>query len=1092
MYVNLHSHTFYSILDGYSSPDDLCARAAEIGMPGIAITDHGTLAGARDFQKAADKHGIKPVIGCEMYISPTDRFDRRPVKQREDNTQLYNHLIVLGKNQQGYETLSNLSTTAWKEGLYYKPRIDKELLAENNEGLIVLSGCMNGLIAKAIAKEDMELAEEHTRWFKGLFGDDFYMEIQSHNPPEINAGLMAMARKFDVKPVATLDCHFTTAEDRVAEELLLILSTSPKVGKDVDFAKSTKMDIWDRLNYLYPERVISFEKLDLYLQDVRELNESLSEAGLEPEELIDNTLGILEKIGDYERYEGVNLLPVVSDDPYETLRKACLSSERITPELTERLYNEELPVIKEKDFASYFLIVADLVAFAKASGIMVGPGRGSAAGSAICYLLGITDVDPVKHKLLFGRFINRERNDYPDIDIDFQDDRRWEVKEYAARKYKNIASVSTFSMFTGSGTVRDVARTFRIPLGEVEQALANVDTLEDFYYSTDPATRDFKLKYPEIEVYCRKLQGRIRSVGMHAAGIVVSSEPIDKYAPVEYRKSKDSVNKEYLPVIALDKKSVEALGLLKIDLLGLKALSVLSTALESIKDRHFKEIKLLDIPFDDADVYKMLSDGYTRGVFQAEAGPYTNALKSMVVENFDELSASTALVRPGAMNTIGEEYIERKHGRRPTIYANETYRKITEETFGVIVYQEQVMQAMNEIAGMSWATADKVRKIIGSKGDVEQFEEYREAWMDGAVNNGKLDPAYAEKLWHDFEAHAGYSFNKSHSVAYSYLTYWSAWLKFHYPTEFMAAVLQHEGDKKALTTYLLEARRLGIKMMLPDINRSEKSFALDGNGIRFGLTNIKFIADAAASAIIAGRPFRSYQQFYEYASAKNSGLSSRIIGAVNKVNAAPFGDNPRRDVRANMYEYLGVPYFDDSWMTEESRARMTPCGHLDPEGSAIIYGIVNDITTKPGANWTRIEVVDDSGVATFFAGKNPPVEEGGMYAMITGKKSILDAVLLNEIQETDKVWAKYLMAKKISLAETAHLVLEFKGRRTKAGKNMATVIMVNSKMELISLLVFPQQYAAGLKHMKPGSLVEIQVGYTKDGTSFVDRVRGME
>jgi len=308
----------------------------------------------------------------------------------------------------------------------------------------------------------------------------------------------------------------------------------------------------------------------------------------------------------------------------------------------------------------------------------------------------------------------------------------------------------------------------------------------------------------------------------------------------------------------------------------------------------------------------------------------------------------------------------------------------------------------------------------------------------------------------------------------------------------MAAVLQHEGDKKMLTTYLLEARRLGITMMLPDINRSKKSFALDGNGIRFGLTNIQYIADAACKAIMDGRPYRSYADFKQHAAVKGSGLSSRIVSAVNKVNAASFGDNPRRDVRENMYEYLGVPYFDDEWMTEDARARLTPAGSYDEKNPAIMYGLVIDITTKPGASWTRIEIVDDSGMASFFAGKEPPVEVGKMYAYIAGNKNILDAVELNEIRESDKIWAKYLLAKKVELAPGAHLVVEFKGRKTKAGKMMATAILVDHELNLKSLLVFPQQYGAGLKHMKPGNLVEVTTGYTKDGTPFVDRVRSIQ
>jgi DNA polymerase-3 subunit alpha len=1092
VYVNLHSHSFYSVLDGFSSPEELAARAKELGLPALALTDHGTLSGNRDFQAACLKEGIKPILGCEMYLSPTDRFDRSAGKDK--SIQAYNHLIVIGKNESGYENLSSLSTLAWREGFYNKPRIDREALADHAEGLIVLSGCLNGVIAKAIDRGDEEAALDWTRWFKDTFGDDFYMEIQSHNPPQINAGLMKLARQFDIKPTVTLDCHFSRAEDRVAEEMLLILSTKPKrrAADDWSFSKSEKMEIWDRLNYIYPTRMISFEKLDLYLMEVAELQKSLEVVDLPAEELINNTFEVADKIGDYAHHEGVNLLPKPKRDAYALLAEICYTALRemnLGDEYKERLI-EELAVIKDKAFSSYFLIVSDIVTWAKKQGILVGPGRGSAAGSLVCYLMKITNVDPLEYGLLFGRFINAERNDFPDIDIDFQDERRGEVKAYIARKFKNTATVSTFARFNGVGTVKDVSRVFQIPLTEVETAIKNVDSLEEFYTSRDKAASAFRDKYPEVVEYCRQLEGRIRSVGMHSAGVVVSSEPIDKYAPVEYRVDPDSPAKARIPVIALDKDKVEELGLLKIDTLGLKALSVIATAIESIKKHKKQRIDLDSLTFDDPKVFEMLSDGMTRGVFQAEAGPYTHLLKRMKVANFGELVASTALIRPGAMNTIGEEYIGRKYNTRPTVYANEVYRSLTEETYGVVVYQEQVMQTMVELAGMSWAEADKVRKIIGKKKDAKEFDAYKAHFLDGAVSHGGLDAAYAEKLWHDFEAHAGYSFNKSHSVAYSMLTYYTAWLKFYYPVEYMAAILQHEGDKKALVTYLLECRRLGIRMMLPDVNRSQASFAIDGDGIRFGLTNIKYIADAAAAVIMDERPFRSYKELYEFSQQKGSGLSTRIIGALNRVSATNFPDRVNEDPRPNLFEYLGIPSFDDSWMNEKIRGRLTPASQYEEGSAAILFGMVLDITTKPNAKWNRVEIVDETGTATFFTGPDPLVEVGKVYVILTGNKKIMDFVEVDQVVESEKMFAKYLRAKNVSLDAGQYLVLEFNSRKTKAGKNMANAVVVDHKLELIPLLVFPTAYPNAMRQMQPGQVVEMQIGYTKeDATPFVDRVR---
>jgi DNA polymerase-3 subunit alpha len=392
---------------------------------------------------------------------------------------------------------------------------------------------------------------------------------------------------------------------------------------------------------------------------------------------------------------------------------------------------------------------------------------------------------------------------------------------------------------------------------------------------------------------------------------------------------------------------------------------------------------------------------------------------------------------------------------------------------------------------MSWSEADKIRKIIGKKKDAKEFEPYMVAFMKGAVEVGGLDPAYAEKLWHDFEAHAGYSFNKSHAVAYSMLTYYTAWLKYYYPVEYMAAVLAHEGDKKALVTYLLECRRLKIRMMLPDVNRSMSSFSIDGDGIRFGLTNIKYIADSAANVIMDKRPFRSYKELYEFSQTKGSGLSARIIGSLNRVNATNFPDREPIDPRPHLFEYLGIPSFDDSWMTDDIRNRLTPTSQYEEGSAAILYGMVLDITTKPNAKWNRVEIVDETGTATFFTGPDPGVEVGKVYAILTGNKKIMDYIEIDDVVGSEKMFAKYLRAKRITLAEGQYLVLEFSSRKTKAGKNMANAVVVDHEFKLIPLLVFPSTYATGLKHMRGGNIVEMQIGYTDDGSPFVDRVRSV-
>lgn len=1087
MYVNLHSHSFYSILDGFSSPLELAKRAAELGMPGLALTDHGTLSGLRDFQQATKEVGIKPVLGVEAYMSGSDRFDRRPIKLRDDNVQLYNHLIVLAKNEAGYKNLSTMSTRAWQEGYYYKPRIDKELLLDHREGLIVLSGCLNGLISKAIERDDEEAANHWMSWFKDSFAEDFYVEIQPHNPPKINYTLLALADKYGVKPVVTLDCHFASPEERAAEEVLLILSTKPDVSKEMTFSESRKMDIWERLNYIYPERPISFEKLDLYLFQAEKVLSDLEAQGISREDVVGNTLEVLDKIGDYDYHEGVSLLPEPKEDAYMILSRMCKRALKArgfdSPEYETRLH-EELSVIREKKFSSYFLIVQDIVGWAKKNEILVGPGRGSAAGSLVCYLLGITNVDPLKYGLLFSRFINEERNDYPDVDVDFQDSRRGEVKDYISRKFKHVASVSTFSYFKGTGAVRDVARVFRIPLNDLEQPLKDIDSLEEFY--TSRTTEAFRNEYPEVEEYCRLLQGRIRSVGIHAAGVVVSREPIENYAPIEYRKDPESKTGEQIPVVALDKNAAESLGLLKIDALGLKALTVIGDTFDSILKRHNLKLDFDSITLDDPAIFKMLSNGHTRGVFQAEAGPYTHLLQKMGVSDFNDLAVSNALVRPGAMNSIGREYVDRKHGIEPVVYANDIMRSITEDTYGLVIYQEQVMRTCVELAGFSWSDADKIRKLIGKKRDVSEFEEYRGKFVKGAVELGGLNEKHAEKLWSDFEAHANYSFNKSHAVAYSMLTYYTAWLKMYYPIEFMAATLANEGDKVARTVYLLECRRLGIKMLLPDINRSEHSFSLDGEAIRFGLTNIKYIATAAANSIIKGRPYSSYAEYKEFASKTGSGISTRIIGTSIKSGAIDFPDKPRGDVSENLYELLGVPVFDDKWLNPQSRSRMTRAGMYQEDTAAIIYGLVTDV--KRGKGWARVTVVDESGAASFFANQNVELEDGQVIVAMVGNKRMLDFEFASDIPTSEKNFARYLMAKEVQIAEEQSVVLEFNTRKTKAGKKMATAIVVDSESQLHSYLVFPDFYLKGLKFMVPGKVIGIDVGYTKDGSEFVKEI----
>ena len=542
----------------------------------------------------------------------------------------------------------------------------------------------------------MEEAEILLNGFKKTFGQDFYVEVQSHNPVEINSALLELADKLGIKAVATVDAHFAKEEDRILEEALLILSTSPKADKETDFDMSRNMkDMLDRFNYLYPDRRISFQDYNLFIQSRSEIEADFNKAGINRTDIYENTMEIANKIGEYDFNQGLDLLPVPKTDADERLRdlaeKGLESLGKASNEVYVARMEEELAVIASKNFASYFLVVGDMINWAKDTGIRVGPGRGSAAGSLVCYALGITDVDPIKYDLLFFRFINPERNDFPDIDTDFEDRRRKEVKEYLKKRFKHVASISTYTYFKDKGVVRDAARVFMVPLQEVNRALKPVDTFEDFMES--PNTKEFRMRYPEVVWLAERLRGRIRSVGVHAAGVVVAKDDLRKYAPVESREDAQDKVSGRIPVVAYDMDTVADIGLIKLDALGLKTLSVISDTLSSIKERHKKEINLSELTLDDPKVYKMLSEGYTKGVFQAEATPYTNLLMKMGVDKFEDLVASNALVRPGAMNTVGAAYIDRKNGREAVDYSHVLMKEFTENTYGVIIYQEQVMQA---------------------------------------------------------------------------------------------------------------------------------------------------------------------------------------------------------------------------------------------------------------------------------------------------------------------------------------------------------------------------------------------------------------
>jgi DNA polymerase-3 subunit alpha len=722
-----------------------------------------------------------------------------------------------------------------------------------------------------------------------------------------------------------------------------------------------------------------------------------------------------------------------------------------------------------------------MISWAKKEKIMVGPGRGSSAGSLLCYALGITDIDPLKHGLLFFRFINPERNDFPDIDTDIQDTRRDEVKDYLVRQYKHVASIATFLEFKDKGVVRDVARALNIPLVDVNKVLKLVDTWDE--YCTSKTTAWFREKYPEVEQYGEQLRGRIRGTGIHAAGVVTSKNPIFRYAPLETRSSPGSDDR--IPVVAVDMEEAEKIGLIKIDALGLKTLSVINDTLNIIKEREGTEIDLLSLDMDDSKVYQMLSEGYTKGVFQCEATPYTNLLVKMGVKNLAELAASNALVRPGAMNTIGKDYIERKHGRQAVNYLHQTMKPFTQETYGCILYQEQVMQACVELGGMSWSEADKVRKIIGKKKDAREFDAFRDRFVDGASKF--ISPNQARDLWHDFEAHAGYSFNKSHAVAYSTLSYWTAWLKYYYPIEFMYSLLKNEKDKDARTEYLIEAKRMGISIKLPHINDSDIDFKIEGKGIRFGLSGIKFISDKIAERYISARPFKSFEEVKAFTFTKGNGVNSRALEALRLIGAATFPDNPRNDdeLREHLYEYLGLPEFTQT-VPSHYHAFINPVEDFEEKGSFILMGMVKGI--KRGKGWSRVEILDKTGSIGVFDEEQTTIEAGRSYIALCSDNRIVSAVPVDEIKGSDSALVRFLNYRMLPYKDDELFVVSFKPRITKAGKKMASLTLADTSRELHSVTVFPTAFAKAYMKIEEGHAYKFEFGKTKDGTVILEDV----
>ncbi|MCQ2117979.1 MAG: DNA polymerase III subunit alpha [Bacteroidales bacterium] len=883
-FVHLHCHTYYSILDGAASISSHFKKAAADGQPALAITDHGNMYGVKEFLKVAkDFPDVKPIIGCEVYVNPEGRFNKRG---RED--QGANHLILLAKNIQGYYNLVKLVSLGYTEGFYYKPKIDKELLEKYHENLICSSACLGGEIPQKILKGDIAGARESVQWYRNLFGEDYYLEVQLHKSEipgysedtypkqlEVNKVIFSLAQELGVKVIATNDVHFTSKEDGPAHDRLICLTTNKNFTDP------------NRLHYTQQE----------YLKTEEEMR------ALFPEhpEVIDNTIEVADKVEKY-KIDRDHVLPIFTlpdgfTDSNDYLRHLCYQgAERLYPDMTDDIRERidfELETIKNMGFPDYFLIVQDFINAARNIGVWVGPGRGSAAGSAVAYCLGITSVDPIKYNLLFERFLNPERISMPDIDIDFDDDGRGKVLQYVEQKYgkDHVSHVVTFGTMKAKSAIKDMARIEQVPLAESERLAKLVpDAFDpDIVTEKDNDGNEVKVekkvkvnlkncfeRVPELKEalessqipnvsetleYARKLEGTVRNTGVHACAVIIGRGNLTDYIPICLAKDKDSG--EDMWVSQYEGQFIEDVGMLKMDFLGLKTLSILKEAVRNIKKHRGEDLDISRIPIDDRQTYELFGRGETIATFQFESEGMQMYLRQLKPSRFEDLIAMNALYRPGPIEYI-PSFINRKLGTEKIEYDLPEMASILEDTYGVTVYQEQVMLLSQKLADFTKGQADGLRKAMGKK-KLDKMMEYQQIFMEQGQKNGHPQNML-EKIWTDWKAFAEYAFNKSHATCYAWVGYQTGYLKAHYPAEFMAANLSSNlNNITELIKFMKECKRMGIAVLGPDVNESDLNFSVNKDGnIRFGMAGIKGMGYNSVEAIIKERENGPYKDLFDF------------------------------------------------------------------------------------------------------------------------------------------------------------------------------------------------------------------------------------
>lgn len=1014
-FVHLHTHTEYSLFDGISRIPDLVAHVKEMGQTAIAITDHGSMYGAVYLYNECKKQGIKPIIGCEIYITQNSRFQVPPGREK-----LY-HLILLAENNEGYHTLVKICSRAWTEGFHNKPRADHDLLRKYHKGLIALSACVGGELPQAILSGDMDKAHEVIKFYIDTFGrDNYFIELQNHRLPEearVRPVLADLAKEYGIGLVATNDFHYVRKEDAASQEIKLCIST----GKTLDD----------------PEH-FHFANDEFYCKSGEEMRSILG--GYEG--AIENTARIAERCNVTFTF-GEHKLPAFDVPEGETaktyLRKLCEKAipERYgqkTPEVMNRL-NYELGIIDRMGFSDYFLIVMDFIHFAKTHGIPIGPGRGSAAGSIVSYLLHITELDPLEFDLLFERFLNPERVSMPDIDTDLCYRGRGRVIEYLAHKYgeDHVAQIITFSTLAARAVIRDVGRVMNLPLRDVDKIAKMIPqgpgvTLE----KTLESSHEFKSAYetnPTVHTlidHCLKLEGLSRQAGTHAAGVVICSAPVDDFVPIQLTQE-NFIQTQY------EKDQVEKLGLLKMDLLGLRNLTVIQDTVDMIKENRNIDLDVRKIPYKDKATSEMLCQGDTIGVFQSESSGYTNLLMQLAPDAFQDLIPMVALYRPGPLGSgMAEDFIKRKHGKILVEYPHPMLEPVLKETYGVILYQEQVMRIASVMGGFSLGQADLLRRAMGHK-ESDVLLAQRQAFLEGAEKQG-VSNEVANHVFDLMVHFAGYGFNKSHSVCYAWIAWQTAYLKAHFRPEFMAAMMTcYNGDRGKVSRYIANSRKHGVKLVAPNVNQSRASFAASGNTILFGLSGIQHLGDAAVESIIEARekdgPFTSLSDFLERVDGCT--VNARACESLIKCGALDdLGAN-----RPQMLEALPQAMSNAAMVREDRQSgQISLFGQSEP---------VHEVAYKPLPDASAREKIDwERQLLGFYVSGHP---------LDRFKNEMKQCVPLSELEGEGRVT---LDGKLITVGG---IINHVKGMVTKKGAPMGYITLEDFTGE-IEVVVFPSAW----------------------------------